>query len=66
MSTLLKKAEGRGDIHGVWICRGGPSVSHLLFADDSFLFFKASEVECTNMKELLKHYEIDSGQSVNF
>jgi hypothetical protein len=41
LSALIRKAEGRGDIHGVKICRNAPIVSHLLFADDCFLFFSS-------------------------
>jgi hypothetical protein len=39
LSALIRKAEGRGDIHGVKICKNAPIISHLLFADDCFLFF---------------------------
>ena len=42
LSTLLKHNEGLGDIDGLKVCRRAPSVSHLLFADDSLLFFKAT------------------------
>lgn len=38
LSALIKQAESRGIIHGVEICRRPPIISHLLFADDSFLF----------------------------
>jgi hypothetical protein len=41
LSALIRHAEARGDIHGVKICRNAPIVSHLLFADDSFLFFQS-------------------------
>lgn len=41
-------------------------VSHLLFADDSFFFFKANVVEATVVKNILQEYEDASGQSVNF
>ena len=37
-TSLLTKAEGEGKLHGVSICRRAPSVSHLLFADDSLFF----------------------------
>jgi hypothetical protein len=45
LSTLIHKAINRGDIHGVQVCRGAPVVSHLLFADDCFLFCRANVVE---------------------
>ncbi|XP_058758128.1 uncharacterized protein LOC131631355 [Vicia villosa] len=65
LSALIKGAVAKGDIHGVQICRGAPSVSHLLFADDCFLFCRASISEVTNIMEILKTYEAASGQEVN-
>ncbi|KAK2456657.1 hypothetical protein QL285_004005 [Trifolium repens] len=65
LSALIRKAECRGDIHGIKICRNAPIVSHLLFADDCFLFFQAEENEATIMKEILSTYENASGQSIN-
>ena len=38
LQSLLQKAEANDDIRGVAICRNGPQVSHLFFADDSVLF----------------------------
>ena len=46
LQGLLKKAEANGDIRGVSLCRNGPRVSHLFFADDSVLFCRAKEEEC--------------------
>ncbi|XP_042953559.1 uncharacterized protein LOC122290089 [Carya illinoinensis] len=37
--SLLKKAEVNGEITPVRICREAPRLSHLLFADDSILFW---------------------------
>jgi len=42
LSVIIKNHELRGKIHGTCICRTASSVSHLLFADDSFLFCKAT------------------------
>ena len=44
----------------------GPSVSHLLFADDSFLFFRANTIEGSRALEILNLNERASGQSINF
>jgi len=43
LSSLIKSIEARGDLMSMAICGGVPPVSHLLFADDCFLFFKAEE-----------------------
>ena len=39
LSSLIRKHEKAGLIHGVKVAGGAPMVSHLFFADDSFLFF---------------------------
>lgn len=40
-SSLIRNAEENDTISGPSICRGAPPMSHLLFVDDCFLFFKA-------------------------
>lgn len=66
LSALIRDAENRGDINGALICTNAPAVSHLLFADDCFLFFNACETEATTMKRILCSYEAASGQAINF
>ncbi|MCH98242.1 RNA-directed DNA polymerase (Reverse transcriptase), partial [Trifolium medium] len=65
LSALIKQAENRGDLHGVEICRNAPIISHLLFADDCFLFFKATKTEATVLKNIFSVYESASGQAIN-
>ena len=65
LQGLLKKVEANGDIRGVSLCRNGPRVSHLFFADDSVLFCRAKEEECQNILDLLSVYERGSGQKIN-
>ncbi|MCI04126.1 RNA-directed DNA polymerase (Reverse transcriptase), partial [Trifolium medium] len=57
LTTLINQAIGRGDMHGVKICRGAPMVSHLLFANDCFLFCRASISEATQLLSILRIYE---------
>lgn len=45
LTSLIEKAERRGDLHGVRVCTGAPTFTHLLFADDCFLFCRATERE---------------------
>lgn len=65
LSSLIEKAEARGAIHGVKICRGAPTVSYLLFTDDSYFFFRDSSHECMVMRDILQTYERGSGQAIN-
>ena len=55
--ALLRQAETSGLINGSKICRGAPSISHLFFADDSFLFFKSTEEETIVIRRILELYE---------
>lgn len=66
LSSSLSTAAAEGSIHGSQISLNAPAVTHLLFADDSFLFFRADTTETTAVKEVLVEYERLSGQSVNF
>ncbi|KAK2410765.1 hypothetical protein QL285_046110 [Trifolium repens] len=65
LTSLIHKAVANGDIHGVKICRGAPIVSHLLFADDCFLFCRSTISETSKLMEILKIYEMASGQEIN-
>ncbi|GAU47653.1 hypothetical protein TSUD_27780 [Trifolium subterraneum] len=66
LSALIRQAEARGDIQGAKICINAPIISHLLFADDCFLLFRANNIEAFAMKNILSTYEAASGQSINF
>lgn len=67
LSSLLRKVEVEKTIHGVSVCRGGPKVSHLLFADDNLIFYEATKTECERLGALfLDVYEEASGQKVNW
>lgn len=65
LSLSLKSAASNASITGCQICTQAPAVTHLFFADDSFLFFKAKAEEATAIKGLLNEYELFSGQAVN-
>ena len=65
LHALFEQAEGIGDIKGVSLCPAGPKVSHLLFADDVLVFYRATVSECVKIQSLLYQYEQASGQSIN-
>ena len=65
LSSLIRKAERDHMFRGVAICRGGPRISHLFFADDSVIFCRASTSDCGIIQNLLSLYEKASGQKVN-
>ena len=62
---LVNKAATEGAIRGVSLCRYGPKLTHLLFADDSLIFCRAKEDECQTLLEILAKYERASGQQIN-
>ena len=62
----MQEAERCGSISGFRIGSRGPKLSHLLFADDTLLFGKASLQEAQHIKTILDLYKAASGQEVNF
>ena len=65
LNTLIVQAAIRGDIKGFALCRSGPRLTHLLFADNSLLFCKATDQECSNILEILEVYRSCSSQQIN-
>ncbi|XP_018435702.1 uncharacterized protein LOC108807989 [Raphanus sativus] len=61
----LNRAADKGNLHGIQIGSQGPSVHHLLFADDSLLICKADVMEATEILNCLKMYGDASGQLIN-
>ena len=66
-SSLLAKAKEENKLHGVSICRTrrAPSISHLLFADDSLLFCRATQDEVQEISDILQLYATASRQQIN-
>ena len=62
---MLKKEESNVHIKGVAVCRGASRIFHLLFADDSIVFCRASLEEASQVMKVLVDYEGDSGQRLN-
>ena len=65
LNTLFLNAALRGEIQGFSICRNGPKLTHLFFADDCLIFCRSTLEECNKIQELLTYYEVASGQIIN-
>ena len=62
---MIRREVSLGRLKGVQVCRKAPRISHLLFADDSIIFCKASMEESNRVIKVLSDYEGDSGQKLN-
>lgn len=65
LSISLSQTENQKQIQGVWVGRNGLSFSHLLFADDSLLFFKKDDKSMGNIIIILEWYCSILGQKIN-
>lgn len=65
LTALIKKDEAKKWLQGIKICRKGPTISHMMFADDSYLYYKEVTGEAIKVMELLAIYEWASGQRIN-
>jgi hypothetical protein len=65
LSTLLAHQEEVRGNEGVRVCRNAPSVSHILFYDDSLILMKANVVNATSLRQVLDTYCPNSGQLVS-
>jgi hypothetical protein len=65
LSGLLKNLSESSQLGGIQVAPSAPPVNHLLFADDSLLFFKATGGGATEVSNLLDKYCQASGQRIN-
>ena len=61
----MKSKSTNEDVKGVVIAPTTPPVNHLLFADDSLLFYKTSTDGANEVNQLLNTYCQASGQRIN-
>ncbi|XP_030945645.1 uncharacterized protein LOC115970113 [Quercus lobata] len=54
-----------GAIQGVAACPRGPRNSHLFFANDSIIFYRATSDDCAHLEQILETYEHATGQQLN-
>ncbi|KAF7822581.1 reverse transcriptase [Senna tora] len=62
---MLHKLEKEKKIQGMRFGRRGPVITHLLYADDTILFFKADLDNCNAVRHLLDEYAYMAGQVMN-
>ena len=62
---MLQRAAAEDGIRGFSLCKRGPKISHLFFADDSLLFCRASLADLQFIQSILSLYEKASGQKLN-
>ncbi|KAL1220370.1 putative mitochondrial protein [Cardamine amara subsp. amara] len=65
LSHLLTKAATEKNLKGKKISNMGPTITHLLFADDALFFCHAHPRSCSTVMRILGEYEKISGQAVN-
>lgn len=63
--ALLKKGERDGLLAGVRICQNAPSISHLLFTDDSLILIRVTEGDSRQLQVILQLFEDCSEQVIN-
>ncbi|XP_027148760.1 uncharacterized protein LOC113749274 [Coffea eugenioides] len=65
LSRLLNTAMREHRISGLKIAPASPALSHLLFADDTLIFCRATKEEAGRVRQLLEIYGKASGQYIN-
>lgn len=55
-----------GSIHGINISHSDNPLSHLLFADDSFVFYSTNLMEAHNLEKVIDIFSRVSVQEINF
>lgn len=65
LAALLRHDAREEHITPLKVCLRAPGISHLLFADDTLLFFRATEGEATRIRGLLDVFARATGQLIN-
>ncbi|KAL0405415.1 UNVERIFIED_CONTAM: putative mitochondrial protein [Sesamum latifolium] len=64
-SNLIRQAEEEGRLKGITVSRQTPRVSHLLFADDTLIFYQATTEAFNCVYHILTKFECASGLKIN-
>ena len=65
LSLMFLEAKTHKKIDGIKLSRGSPPISHLLFADDCFIFFRTNVRAFRAIKQILKEFYWLWGQNIN-
>jgi len=65
LSCLLNSRIQSSNLNGIKVAPSAPVVSHLLFADDSLLFFRANAENAQEINDVMNIYCRASGQQIN-
>ena len=57
LNGLIKNSVVAGDLRGFSLCKNGPQISHLFFADDSVIFCRAKMGDVQALQLALTLYE---------
>lgn len=63
--SLLNRAAFNQSLIGIKVCRRAPQLNHLLFVDDSLVFYKADRESLLSLLEVLSTYAKASRQRIN-
>lgn len=65
LDAILKQDIEGNLITPMRVCPQAPGISHLLFADDTLLFFRANATEANHVRAALERYATATGQVIN-
>jgi hypothetical protein len=57
LTKILQRAVHNQELQDLKCCRGAPGISHLLFADDCLLFFKATGQQANVVRQAIMSFE---------
>lgn len=61
LSSLLQEFERQNFIKGIKVARTASSISHIFFADESYILYKANMENADHILSLLNSFEVASG-----
>lgn len=66
LSRMLTHDMTEGIFNGIKLSRTSQPLSHLFFADDSLIFFKATPEACDRIKNIISKFSRISGEVINY